>query len=74
LEAANIAPKPWQMMGEAGGNVRPLNSLLEEDVSFDHTTATGKNVFIFFFLLKKVKIIVNYYSCNNLLTLGCFCS
>ncbi|XP_067036047.1 U3 small nucleolar ribonucleoprotein protein MPP10-like [Acropora muricata] len=44
LEAANIAPKPWQMMGEAGGNVRPLNSLLEEDVSFDHTTATAPDI------------------------------
>ena len=75
LEAANIAPKPWQMMGEAGGNVRPHNSLLEEDVSFDHTTASGKNVFLllFFFLIKKGELIY-YYSFNNLFTLGCFCS
>jgi len=42
LEKANLAKKPWQMSGEAGGNIRPLNSLLEEDVSFDHTTTTGK--------------------------------
>ena len=42
LEKANLAQKPWQMSGEAGGNIRPINSLLEEDVSFDHTTTTGK--------------------------------
>lgn len=42
LEKANLAAKPWQMSGEAGGNVRPINSLLEEDVSFDHTTTSGK--------------------------------
>lgn len=32
------------MSGEAGGNVRPVNSLLEEDVSFDHTTTAGKKL------------------------------
>ena len=42
LEKANLAQKPWQMSGEAGGRKRPINSLLEEDVSFDHTTTTGK--------------------------------
>jgi len=42
LEKANLAQKPWQMSGEAGCNIRPINSLLEEDVSFDHTTTTGK--------------------------------
>lgn len=41
LEKANLAEKPWQMSGEAGGKVRPINSLLEEDISFDHTTVTG---------------------------------
>ena len=42
LEKANLAKKPWQMSGEAGGKIRPINSLLEEDVSFDHTTTSGK--------------------------------
>lgn len=45
LEKANLAQKPWQMSGEAGGNRRPINSLLEEDVSFDHTTTTGKKIY-----------------------------
>ena len=45
LEKANLAQKPWQMSGEAGGNIRPINSLLEEDVSFDHTTTTGKKMY-----------------------------
>ncbi|XP_068695223.1 U3 small nucleolar ribonucleoprotein protein MPP10-like [Montipora foliosa] len=44
LENANVAPKPWQMSGEAGGNVRPINSLLEEDVSFDHATAAAPDI------------------------------
>ena len=47
LEKANLAEKPWQMSGEAGGKVRPINSLLEEDISFDHTTVTGNLRFLF---------------------------
>lgn len=31
------------MSGEAGGTARPVNSLLEEDLNFDHTTAAGNN-------------------------------
>lgn len=44
LEKANLAEKPWQMSGETGGTVRPINSLLEEDVSFDHATTSGKQI------------------------------
>ncbi|KAL9988124.1 hypothetical protein ACROYT_G002529 [Oculina patagonica] len=44
LEKANLAKKPWQMSGETGGNVRPVNSLLEEDVSFDHTTTAAPDI------------------------------
>lgn len=29
------------MGGEAGSATRPINSLLEEDLNFDHTTAAG---------------------------------
>lgn len=32
------------MSGETGGTVRPINSLLEEDVSFDHATTSGKQI------------------------------
>lgn len=37
LEQANLQTKPWQLMGEATSN-RPINSLLEEVVTFEHTT------------------------------------
>ena len=41
LEKENLRKKPWQLSGEAGSNTRPLNSLLEEDLAFDHTAVTG---------------------------------
>ena len=45
LEKANLAQKPWQMSGETGGSIRPINSLLEDDVDFDHMTTTGRTLF-----------------------------
>ncbi|KAG8941203.1 hypothetical protein FRC03_004743 [Tulasnella sp. 419] len=36
LEAENIAPKEWTLMGEASARTRPQNSLLEEDLEFEH--------------------------------------
>ncbi|KAI0532543.1 Mpp10 protein-domain-containing protein [Xylaria digitata] len=36
LEAANVAKKDWTMSGEARGIERPMNSLLEEDLDFEH--------------------------------------
>ena len=41
LEAANITEKPWQLIGEATARARPVNSLLQEHVSFDHTSVGG---------------------------------
>ncbi|XP_064393147.1 U3 small nucleolar ribonucleoprotein protein MPP10-like [Halichondria panicea] len=38
LEAVNLAPRAWQLGGEANAKNRPLNSLLAEDLSFDHMT------------------------------------
>ena len=38
MEAENVAAKSWQMGGEVGGKERPLNSLLEETLEFDHMT------------------------------------
>ena len=35
LEQANVAAKPWQLMGEVGSSARPENALLEEVVDFD---------------------------------------
>ncbi|KAI8950019.1 Mpp10 protein-domain-containing protein [Xylaria longipes] len=36
LEAANVAKKDWTMSGEARAIERPVNSLLEEDLDFEH--------------------------------------
>ncbi|KAJ7293613.1 U3 small nucleolar ribonucleoprotein complex, subunit Mpp10 [Mycena rebaudengoi] len=35
LEAENVGPKDWVLMGEAGSRTRPQNSLLEEDLEFE---------------------------------------
>ena len=37
LERENIAKKDWTLMGEANSRARPLNSLLEEDLEFEHS-------------------------------------
>ena len=36
LENELVAPKSWTMAGEASSKKRPLNSLLEEDLEFEH--------------------------------------
>jgi len=36
LEAANVAKREWTMAGEAKAVDRPLNSLLEQDLDFEH--------------------------------------
>ncbi|KAG8406887.1 U3 snoRNP protein [Metarhizium acridum] len=36
LEAASIAKREWTLSGEAAAADRPMNSLLEEDVDFEH--------------------------------------
>jgi U3 small nucleolar RNA-associated protein MPP10 len=38
LEEANLDKKSWQLMGESTASQRPTNSLLEEHVSFEHTS------------------------------------
>lgn len=35
LEAENVAPKSWTLMGEATSKSRPQNALLEEDLDFE---------------------------------------
>jgi len=44
LEAENLSDKPWQLSGEALAKARPMNSLLEEYVSFDHTTVGAPTI------------------------------
>ncbi|KAI0842451.1 Mpp10 protein [Hypoxylon sp. FL0890] len=36
LEAANVAKREWTLSGEAKATDRPMNSLLEEDLDFEH--------------------------------------
>ncbi|KNC98900.1 rRNA-processing protein MPP10 [Spizellomyces punctatus DAOM BR117] len=36
LESEAIAPKPWTLNGEAFSKSRPVNSLLEEDLEYEH--------------------------------------
>ncbi|KAK6076800.1 U3 small nucleolar ribonucleoprotein MPP10 [Seiridium cupressi] len=36
LEAENVAQKKWTLSGEAAATDRPLHSLLEEDMDFEH--------------------------------------
>ncbi|KAI0144230.1 Mpp10 protein [Hypoxylon sp. NC0597] len=36
LEAANVAKREWTLAGEAKATDRPMNSLLEEDLDFEH--------------------------------------
>lgn len=36
LEAENTGKKEWMLMGEADSRSRPKNSLLEEDLDFEH--------------------------------------
>ena len=41
MEAESISDKPWQLWGEIASNKRPENSLLQEDLDFEHTTRPG---------------------------------
>lgn len=41
LEKAALTEKPWQLTGEVTAQTRPENSMLEEDVDFDHTSRMG---------------------------------
>lgn len=36
MEEENLAAKPWMLQGEVTAQARPLNSLLEHDVEFEH--------------------------------------
>lgn len=37
LESENVGEKDWTLLGEATSRKRPHNSLLEEDLEFEHT-------------------------------------
>jgi len=44
MESASLTEKPWQLKGEVSGPARPENSLLEEDLDFDHTTRLAPQI------------------------------
>lgn len=46
MEDSNVAAKSWQLTGEISASNRPSNSLLEEVLQFDHTTAGGKIAYL----------------------------
>lgn len=41
LEEENVNEKPWMLKGEVSGKERPINSLLEEDIDFEHVGKTA---------------------------------
>ncbi|KAI0233637.1 U3 small nucleolar ribonucleoprotein MPP10 [Lamellibrachia satsuma] len=38
MEKESVSDKPWQLWGEIASDKRPENSLLQEDLDFEHTT------------------------------------
>lgn len=38
FEAENVGEKPWMLRGEVNASARPVNSLLEEDIDFEHAS------------------------------------
>ena len=46
MEEVAVQEKPWQLKGEASAAIRPENSLLQEDVDFEHTTRQGTTLIL----------------------------
>lgn len=44
LEEFNVGDKPWQLAGEVQGGARPMDSLLQEDLDFEVTTAPAPEI------------------------------
>ena len=44
LEAHNLEARPWQMGGEASSRMREENSLLQEDLTYDHVTCPAPDI------------------------------
>ena len=41
MEKSSVSDRPWQLWGEIAADKRPENSLLQEDLDFEHTTRPG---------------------------------
>uniref|UniRef100_A0A6B2KZR8 U3 small nucleolar ribonucleoprotein protein MPP10 n=1 Tax=Arcella intermedia TaxID=1963864 RepID=A0A6B2KZR8_9EUKA len=63
LEEQNLKPKEWQFSGEAQGSARPMNSLLEVDVEFEHATKVAP--IITEEVTKTLEEIIQYRIVNN---------
>ncbi|KDN40883.1 Mpp10-domain-containing protein [Tilletiaria anomala UBC 951] len=44
LERENVDKKDWTLIGEAGSRARPVDSLLQEDLEFEHTAKVKPQV------------------------------
>jgi U3 small nucleolar RNA-associated protein MPP10 len=42
IEDDMLSQKPWQLAGEISAGKRPENSLLQENLQFEHTTRLRK--------------------------------
>ena len=58
FEHENVEDKHWTLRGEATAKARPLNSLLEEDLEFDHSSKVKRRRGCYcFFLLNIGRIL-----------------
>lgn len=44
LEEENLGGRGWQLLGEIQANKRPVNSLLEEPIEFQHATKVAPTI------------------------------
>ncbi|RUS28387.1 LOW QUALITY PROTEIN: hypothetical protein BC938DRAFT_481943 [Jimgerdemannia flammicorona] len=49
LESANVGEKDWTLGGEASSKARPLNSLLEEDLEFEHVVKVKGTIYYYYY-------------------------
>ena len=75
FEHENIEDKHWTLRGEATAKARPLNSLLEEDLEFDHSSKVKRRRGCYcFFLLNIGRILtIDWVIPHKFYTTACSC-